>query len=129
MAQLAADADDLLWDQVCFHSQQAAEKCLKALMTACDLDVPRTHDLVFLIDSLSARIDAIQELEEDAAILTQHGVAPRYPNLLAAPRPSPKRGAPFSEPWSYVCACVQSLATHKHGRSGNLLSGPAMGSV
>jgi len=114
MVQLAADADALLWDHVCFHSQQAAEKCLKALMTACDLDVPRTHDLVFLIDSLSARIAAIRELEEDAAVLTQHGVAPGYPNLLAAETETEARNA--LQQAVELCACVRFLGIHS-GRS------------
>ena len=38
---------------LCFHAQQAAEKSLKALYVALGQDVPRTHDLAFLMDSLS----------------------------------------------------------------------------
>jgi len=41
-------ADDVPWDTVCFHCQQAAEKLLKALLAQAGLDVPRTHDLLDL---------------------------------------------------------------------------------
>lgn len=84
MAQLACDADRSLWDQACFHSQQAAEKALKAMIVAYDLDLPRTHDLVFLVQLLKDRVKDSQDLEEHATVLTPYGVASRYPSLLAS---------------------------------------------
>lgn len=83
MAAMAADADSPLWDQACFHSQQAAEKSLKALFVALDRSVPRTHDLVRLVDSISNEFPELDGFAESAALLTQHGVAPRYPSFLA----------------------------------------------
>jgi HEPN domain-containing protein len=41
-----------LWDSVCFHCQQAAEKYLKARMHEGGITVPRTHDLEALLNSL-----------------------------------------------------------------------------
>ncbi len=35
----------------CFHAQQAAEKALKATLVWAGTPVPRTHDLVALVDS------------------------------------------------------------------------------
>lgn len=35
-----------------FHWQQAAEKLLKALLAAAEVDIPRTHDLVYLWKAL-----------------------------------------------------------------------------
>lgn len=46
-----------LTDGACFHSQQAAEKCLKALLEEHGQHVPRTHDL----DALIERIRPVQE--------------------------------------------------------------------
>jgi len=40
------------YEHLCFHAQQAAEKSLKAVYLALDMDMPRTHDLAFLIDNL-----------------------------------------------------------------------------
>jgi HEPN domain-containing protein len=38
---------------LCFHAQQAAEKSLKAIFSALDQDIPRTHDLAFLMGQSS----------------------------------------------------------------------------
>ncbi len=37
------------WDTVCFHSQQAAEKMLKACLVFYRQPAPRSHDLVALL--------------------------------------------------------------------------------
>lgn len=36
-------------DTACFHSQQCAEKYVKAFLTEHDIDFPRNHDLVRLL--------------------------------------------------------------------------------
>ncbi len=41
---------------VCFHSQQAAEKYLKAFLTYHQIEFPKTHDIGELLD-LAARVD------------------------------------------------------------------------
>lgn len=84
MCELAVGADNPMWDQACFHAQQCAEKVLKALLVACEMEVPRSHDLIFLLGRLRAAYPGIDALEEAAALLTQHGVAPRYPGYLAS---------------------------------------------
>lgn len=83
MATLAVDDREKLWDQACFHAQQAAEKALKALLVARQLPVPRTHDLVHVIELLEPDLPAIAALSEDAALLEDHGVSPRYPTFRA----------------------------------------------
>ena len=57
------------WHQVCFHAQQAAEKSFKALLEALQLPVPRTHDLVVLVDLLLGRHADLADLAESAAFL------------------------------------------------------------
>ena len=37
---------------LCFHAQQAAEKAVKAVLLSYGADIPRTHDLAFLVDLL-----------------------------------------------------------------------------
>ena len=83
MSRAAAEVEDPLWDQSCFHSQQAAEKALKALLVSLDQDVPRTHDLVFIVETIAELLPDANTLLEDAAALVQYGVAPRYPSFLA----------------------------------------------
>jgi HEPN domain-containing protein len=83
MSRAAIEVEDPLWDQCCFHSQQAAEKSLKALLLFLDSDVPKTHDLVFVLEKILFFHPDASCLLEDAAALVQYGVAPRYPSFLA----------------------------------------------
>ena len=46
---------------VCFHAQQSAEKCLKALIESKGLNPPKSHDLVMLY----GHVDDMIRLEED----------------------------------------------------------------
>lgn len=45
-------------DTVCFHCQQAGEKYLKALLALHQVEFPRTHDLIALLNLLRACQDA-----------------------------------------------------------------------
>jgi len=40
------------YDGLCFHAQQCAEKYLKALLCEAAMEIPRTHDLVALLERL-----------------------------------------------------------------------------
>jgi hypothetical protein len=51
-ARKLADQKSPLRDLACFHSQQAAEKYLKALLQEAGAVVPKTHDLKDLLDLL-----------------------------------------------------------------------------
>lgn len=66
----------------CFHSQQAAEKYLKALLVAADRAVPRTHSLIFLIDCVDLPVPDL--LAYACAELNDYGVGPRYPGIAIA---------------------------------------------
>jgi HEPN domain-containing protein len=68
---------------ICFHSQQAAEKWLKAyLISRCAEEPPHTHDLGQL-RKMCAEFDAqFEQLELECETLTNYGVAPRYPDQL-----------------------------------------------
>ena len=62
----------------CFLAQQAAEKAVKAVLVAKQIDVPRTHDL----EALVALIPANSQLKEMIAVLggmSQWAVEARYP--------------------------------------------------
>ncbi len=74
--------DEHFFDQACFHSQQAAEKALKALLVHAELPVPHTHDLVVLVHSVAVKNKSLHEHLEAAAELSKFSVAPRYPMLF-----------------------------------------------
>ncbi len=76
MAELAIDAQ--LWNQACFHSQQAAEKYLKATWT--DAEVPRIHKISELL-SLST-IEIPESLAEDLILLDRFYIPTRYPDAI-----------------------------------------------
>lgn len=67
--------------QVCFLSQQAGEKALKALRYLRGDRRVLGHSLVALVDSLADEID-VRRLRPLAADLDLHYVPARYPNGL-----------------------------------------------
>ena len=71
---------------VCFHSQQAAEKILKALYILNNQEIPRTHDLLYLLTKSKSK-DKIIELKEQLNLLNQFYVPTRYPEALPGSLP------------------------------------------
>lgn len=64
---------------VAFHSQQAAEKYLKAFLVWHQVEFPKTHDIETLL-RIAGRVDKkMPEVLRDAATLTPYGVDYRYP--------------------------------------------------
>jgi HEPN domain-containing protein len=81
------DSTPEMFGLACFHAQQAAEKALKALVIAEGLPMPRSHDLVLLLDRVTRTGSHEQQLLEALAVLNEYGVGPRYPGtMLAASR-------------------------------------------
>lgn len=72
-------------DKVCFHCQQAAEKALKALLTALGLRTPKTHDLRALAAQLSRSLPHLLEDLSEVVDLTDYAVEIRYPDEWYAP--------------------------------------------
>jgi HEPN domain-containing protein len=66
-------------DIVCFHAQQAAEKAVKAMLTAHGIAFPKTHDLALLASLAPERI-APDLPRETWAELSYFAVGPRYPD-------------------------------------------------
>jgi HEPN domain-containing protein len=79
VAQRLLGDDDPFLNAVTFHSQQAAEKYLKALLTSWGIEFPKTHVLANLIGLLETRDAALANSLLDAVILTPYGVELRYP--------------------------------------------------
>jgi len=66
------------YEHLCFHAQQAAEKALKSVLLSCDADIPRTHDLAFLVDLLPQTLSLPPSLLL-LPVLTKYAVQHRYP--------------------------------------------------
>jgi HEPN domain-containing protein len=64
---------------VCFHVQQAVEKYLKARLEEAGLAVPKTHDLLHLLN-LAAPIEPLWSSYHGAfSLLVSYAVQTRYP--------------------------------------------------
>jgi HEPN domain-containing protein len=68
-----------VWNSVCFHTQQCAEKYLKARLQEAGLHIPRTHDLEVLLDQVAAVEPLWTAFKPAAQNLTDFAVAFRYP--------------------------------------------------
>lgn len=82
----ASSRRETFHDQACFHCQQSAEKYLKALLQESGEVVPRTHDLVDLLDRVQVLGESFRALRLAAAILTPYSVLYRYPGVSATKR-------------------------------------------
>lgn len=85
-AQRLHEADEPLYDLICFHCQQAAEKYLKALLQELGLKVPKTHHLDQLLDLLLPQDGSLRPLRRGLSSLTKFAVDYRYPDECATAR-------------------------------------------
>lgn len=76
MARLAVEAQ--IWNQACFHAQQAAEKLLKSTFEADN--APRTHKLIDLCQTAS--IGFPDELKQALLLMDRFYIPTRYPDAL-----------------------------------------------
>lgn len=67
------------YDAVCFHSQQCAEKYLKARLQEADIAFGKTHDLAALLHLLTPVEPLWESLRIDLQALTVFAVGYRYP--------------------------------------------------
>ena len=67
----------------CYHTQQCAEKSLKAYLIAKETDFPYIHDLVELIGLCTAIESSFSTIQPYCVSLNPYGVQVRYPNELA----------------------------------------------
>jgi len=71
----------VLWEGLCFHAQQAAEKALKAILVSHSVPVHKTHNIGILIDLLAEHFFIPESIEESVS-LTDYAVITRYPGDL-----------------------------------------------
>jgi HEPN domain-containing protein len=78
MAELALPEG--IYNQVCFHSQQCVEKCIKGLLANLGKITPRTHSIVDLLSLLPNQY--LSHLREDLSQLDIFYIPTRYPDAL-----------------------------------------------
>jgi HEPN domain-containing protein len=74
---------DNLFDSVCFHCQQLAEKSIKALLTHHSIRFKKVHDLDVLLELLND--PDFNHVRRNAIKLNQYAVDTRYPGDYGEP--------------------------------------------
>jgi HEPN domain-containing protein len=72
-------SDRILFEDLCYDCQQAAEKSLKGLLLSLFLEIPRTHNVGILLQLLNNTGIIIPETVILASALTEYAVNTRYP--------------------------------------------------
>lgn len=71
------------YDAICFHCQQLVEKYIKAFLYNNNIDFPKTHNLIELLE-LCIPLDSSFEMQRDLLMkLDRYGVRYRYPGISA----------------------------------------------
>jgi HEPN domain-containing protein len=80
---LKMPSGEVVTEAVCFHSQQAAEKYLKAFLVAQNVEFGKTHNLEFLVELCAGQDRDFRKLE--VGNLTSYAVEVRYPDEFYTP--------------------------------------------
>ena len=73
-------AEEVPFDTVCFHCQQAAEKFLKAFLAGNKQPNPSTHDLFFILEKILVLDSKAKQLRDFLSVLMPYAVEIRYPD-------------------------------------------------
>ena len=84
LARHLIDERSIYLNAVAFHSQQACEKYLKALLVFYQQEYPKTHDIAVLLDILATVDINTAEQLSSADELNPYAVEARYPGNLPA---------------------------------------------
>jgi len=68
------------FDTIAFHCQPAVEKYIKALLVYFEIDFQRSHNLIYLLDLLTKKLEVSEDRYEKAILLNGFSVQIRYPD-------------------------------------------------
>jgi len=68
------------FDTIAFHCQQAVEKYIKAILVHCEIDFQRSHNLIYLLDLLTKKVEISEDRYVKAILLNGFSVQIRYPD-------------------------------------------------
>ena len=71
--------EEVLWEDLCFDTQQAAEKALKAVLVARRIPFRFVHDIAELLTLIENQGVTLPEEIKASAELTDYSVESRYP--------------------------------------------------
>jgi len=70
------------FDSIAFHCQQAVEKYIKAALIHKGIEFQRSHDLPYLLEILSRKVEIKPEIFDKAILLNGYSVEIRYPDQI-----------------------------------------------
>lgn len=111
-ARVLLDLDMPITDVVCFHSQQAAEKYLKAFLVYHGTEPPYVHSLTTLLDLCERHDPSLAELSTSAEMLNPFAVHVRYP--LAEEPPDEAAATQALEHAERICQRVADMLDDLH---------------
>ncbi|HEV8716201.1 MAG TPA: HEPN domain-containing protein [Candidatus Binatia bacterium] len=76
--------EEVFWEDLCFETQQAAEKALKAVLQSKAIRFRYVHSLEELITTLERHRIVVPENIKEAVVLTQYALETRYPGTFEA---------------------------------------------
>lgn len=79
-AKQGLEAKTLVTDTVCFHCQQAVEKYSKAFLVKHQIEFPKTHSIMLLLNLCSNVDKSFKDELSEADSLTDYAVEIRYPD-------------------------------------------------
>ncbi len=80
-ARAGRSAPEVLYEDLCFDAQQAAEKAIKAVLVHRQISFPKTHDIIDLLTILQRSEIEVPEAIRQADLLTGYAVETRYPGM------------------------------------------------
>ena len=82
---------------ICYHCQQSAEKFLKSISVALQIEVVKTHDLLKVLDQYRTKIEIPRNIVEIAGALTQFATKTRYPQQIELDKAQTRRAIAQAE--------------------------------
>lgn len=98
-----------IYNQVCFHSHQCIEKCIKAKLADINIRPPRTHSIVDLLGLLPQHF--FQELGEELEQIDVYYLPTRYPDALPGSLPD---GLPGQRDAEQAIALARACSQEAH---------------
>ncbi len=80
-ARVASGTPEVYLEDLCFDTQQAAEKAIKAVLIHLRVRFPYVHDLARLLGLLEQAGQSIPMSVRKASVLSDYAVETRYPGL------------------------------------------------
>lgn len=111
-ASKALDAAPGMADTVIgFHAQQACEKCLKAVLATQGTEIPRTHDLLRLIELLEAQGIAVPASAQWIDALNPYAVEARYGMVEPGKLDRQRTLATIADVLAWACLRINSAGS------------------